>query len=896
VSLQPGRKVAHYEILAPLGKGGMGEVYRARDGKLGRDVAIKALPEEYAGETERLRRFQREAKVLASLNHSNIASIYGLEESEGKHHLILELVEGETLAERISRGPIPADEALRIVRQIAEALEEAHGRGVIHRDLKPANVKLTPDGKVKVLDFGLAKTFAEKAPEAGATLPTLPEQVTREGVIMGTAAYMSPEQARGQDIDERTDVWALGCVLWECLTGRKAFGGATLSDSIAAILHAEPDWNRLPADTPPHLRRLLRRCLNKDPRQRLHHVADARIEVEEPDPPRPDGERVSARYRIAFGVLALALVGVGAVALWSLRRPAADPSGVRVQNPLAGARFTRVTDFPGAELGAALSPDGRFVAFVSDHEGHPDAFVGQIGIGEFRNITRGLVGFQVQGFRTFVRQLGFSRDGSEIWLAGGPGSPRMRLVPLLGGATRSFLGENVINVDWSPDGQSIVYFENTEANEGDLIYVADRNGTNPQLILDSATVAHQHFPVWSVDGRWIYLVRGGSATSLEMDLWRVRPDGGDLERLTRGKLDVRYPTPLDERTVLYSARDGDGAGPWLWVVDVETKVSRRASVGLEQYSSVAASADRRRLVATVQQARARLWSVPILDRLATESDASPFGDLPTARALAPRFGGSSLFFLSSRGSGDGLWRYEDGQLAEIWRGGETALLEPAAVSPDGETVAVLLRQADGRHLHVLSADGAQLRELSKDVDGRGAADWSPDGRWVVTGGSDEAGVVGLYKIPVDGGAPERIADGVATDPVWSPDGSLIVYAGRQAGGPFSPLMAVRPDGQPVEFPPIQVPKPGEGMRFLPDGSGLIYLKANLFSGDFWLLELATMKERRLTRLDPTATTRTFDITPDGQRIVFDRLSQDSDIVLIELGGAATGRRGVSQAE
>jgi Tol biopolymer transport system component len=539
-------------------------------------------------------------------------------------------------------------------------------------------------------------------------------------------------------------------------------------------------------------------------------------------------------------------------------------------NPLATARFSRVTNFEGSERGAAISPDGRFVVFVSDRDGPFDVFVGQIDAGEFRNLT--------QGREESPASVGFTRDGSEIWLGGGP-DRRMRTLPLLGGPMRNFLGGDVINVDWSPDGEHLVYFTKLE---GDPIYVADRNGTNSRLILDSSKGRHQHFPIWSVDGQWIYLVRG-RPTTLEMDLWRVRPDGGELEQLTRGKLDVTHPTPIDERTVLYTARDADGAGPWLWAVDVETRVSRRAGVGLEQYSSVAASADGRRLVATVQNPRARLWSVPILGHLATESDAEAFADLPTARALAPRFGGSSLFYLSSRGSGDGLWRYWDGKVAEIWRGSETELLEPAAVSSDGDSVALLLRRDDGSRLHVLSADGAQLRVLSESVDAQGAAAWSPDGRWIVTGGS-EAGVQGLFKIPADGGAPERIVDGEALNPVWSPDGSLIVYAGVQVNA-VAPLRAVRPDGEPVELPEIEVLHSGERMRFLPDGSGLVYMLGTQPSQDFWLLDLVTLKSRQLTRLDPTARMRTFDITPDGQRIVFDRLSKGSDIVLIELGDA-----------
>lgn len=364
------------------------------------------------------------------------------------------------------------------------------------------------------------------------------------------------------------------------------------------------------------------------------------------------------------------------------------------------------------------------------------------------------------------------------------------------------------------------------------------------------------------------------------DNYGVRPDGGEPEQVTQGKLEVRYPTPIDEATVLYSARDADGAGPWLWAVDVETGISRRATVGLEQYASVAASADRTRLVATVRDPHAELVTVPILDRLATEKDVEPLADLPAGRALAPRFGGGSMFYLSSRGSGDGLWRYRGGEVTEIWRGSETALLEPAVVSPEGREVALLLRRDDGWRLHVLSADGAQLRVLSESIDARGAAAWSPDGQWIVTGGH-ENGSLGLFKIPVAGGPYVRLADGEALNPVWSPDGNLIVYAGAQVNVEL-PLLAVRPDGEVVQLPEIKTRPAGERVRFLPDGTGLVYMKGLGPAQDFWHLDLDTMTSRQLTRLARKSTMRTFDITPDGRQIVFDRLTDSSDIVLIEL--------------
>ena len=281
MSLPPGHKLAHYEIVEPIGKGGMGEVYRARDGKLSRDVAIKVLPKEFAENEERLARFKREAKVLASLNHPNIASIYGLEQSDETHYLVLELVPGETLAERISRGPIPLEEVLDIATQMAEALEEAHEHGIVHRDLKPANVKQTEDGKIKVLDYGLAKVFQEETPEADSSMsPTLTRDATRVGVILGTAAYMSPEQARGKPVDRRTDIWAFGAVLFEMLTGAKPFPGDDISQTLARVIDREPDWNALPATVSPSLASYLRRCLQKDPRQRVQAIGDVRLALE----------------------------------------------------------------------------------------------------------------------------------------------------------------------------------------------------------------------------------------------------------------------------------------------------------------------------------------------------------------------------------------------------------------------------------------------------------------------------------------------------------------------------------------------------------------------------------------------------------------------------------------
>src|ERR1022692_2175976 len=314
--LSAGTKLGSYEVAAQIGAGGMGEVYRAHDTKLGRDVAIKVLPEAFAHDPERLSRFQREAKMLAALNHPNIATIHGLEQSNGTSYLVMELVSGETLAERVKRdGAVPIEEALAIAKQIAEALEAAHEKGIIHRDLKPANVKVTPEGKVKVLDFGLAKAFeGDSTNEDMSNSPTLSRAATMQGVILGTAAYMSPEQARGKVVDKRTDIWAFGAVLFELLTGKQTFHGDDITDILAAVVRAEPDWHALPDALPVKIRDLLRRCLQKDKSKRLRDAGDARIEIHEaltaPSPAEPDVARPKSflgNVRAAWSVAAIAI-------------------------------------------------------------------------------------------------------------------------------------------------------------------------------------------------------------------------------------------------------------------------------------------------------------------------------------------------------------------------------------------------------------------------------------------------------------------------------------------------------------------------------------------------------------------------------------------------------------
>jgi serine/threonine protein kinase len=867
--LAPGSKLGPYEIVATIGAGGMGEVYRARDTRLERTVAIKVLLADKVGAAQEKHRFIQEAQAVSALTHPNIVTLYDIATADGTDYLVMEFVAGKSLKQLIGPKGLPLSQALGYASQIADGLAAAHAVGIIHRDIKPGNVIVTSDSQAKILDFGLAK---QVEPAFGAEGETQTRTLTEVGIVTGTVAYMSPEQANGRPLDHRTDIFSLGVMLFEMLVGKRPFGGTSPAETMHAISHdSQPSLKSVP----PELEEILTKALAKDPKDRYQHAGDFALDLRRfqhawktNSLPSTGVRMLPAPTRWRFLTITATAFIFALIAVWLATRHN-DISA----NPLENASFTRFTDFEGSELSADLSPDGKFVAFLSDRDGPFDVFVSQVGSGRFLNLTQGKEGELLE----VTRSTGFSGDGSNIWLRSGPDIPgrMISLIPLMGGVPRPFL--DAVAVSWSPDGNRIVYHKGSPP--GDPVFVADRTGANAkQIFIDPNPGWHCHYPVWSRDGKWIYFVRGNLAT-LEMDLWRISPDGGQPERLTHHNSNVAFPAPLGAHTVLYVATAEDGSGPWLWALDLERKVSRRVTFGLERYLSVAASADGRRVVATVANPSASLFTVPILSQPAGEQDVKPF-PLPTVRALAPRFGAESLFYLSALGGGDGLWRYRDNQVLEIWKGADGALLEPAAASSDGKRVAISLRRQGRISLNIMSDDGIGVTPISSTVDVRGSASWSPDGRWIVTGGQDAKGP-GLFKIPVEGGAPVRLSNSAAFNPVWSPDGTLIIYCGA-ALSRYQPLRSVRPDGTAVVLPDIKVRVDGERYRFLPDGKGLVYLEGLHRHMDFKMLDLATMKTRTLTNLNNPAAIRTFDITPDGKRIVFDRLRENSDVVLIDL--------------
>jgi Tol biopolymer transport system component len=516
-----GQTLSHYKITSALGAGGMGEVYRATDTTLGRDVALKLLPEAFAADPDRLARFEREAKVLASLNHPGIAHLYGFESAtlaDGAkvHVLAMELVEGEDLAERLKRGKVPVDEAVAIARQVAEALEEAHEKGIVHRDLKPANVKVTPDGKVKVLDFGLAKAWTGEGPGATSSpdlsqSPTLAQTGTAAGLILGTAAYMSPEQARGKPVDKRADIWAFGVVLFEMLDGRRLFDGETVSDVLAAVLAREIDWSRLPAETPPAVRHVLERCLERDPRQRLRDIADARHDLREPGAAAtgttkaaaavPSGQgRRTALLMAATGLAAIALTA--AVVSWRNAPAPQSPMLFSVPAP-AGTRLKQVV----------VSPDGRSLVFAAE-----------------------------------------SASGeSHLWLRRLDSRDARRLEGTAG-AHEPF---------WSPDARFIGFF-----TEAQLWKLEAATGAVEAL----AATTDTRGGAWRPDGTIVF---GGARLN------RVSASGGAVSTAldvdgAAGENNIRYPSFLpDWSHVLYYSRNAkDRARAGLWVVSLDGGVRK----------------------------------------------------------------------------------------------------------------------------------------------------------------------------------------------------------------------------------------------------------------------------------------------------------------------------------
>jgi serine/threonine protein kinase len=779
------KKLAHYEVVGKIGAGGMGEVYRARDTKLGRDVALKILPEAFARDAERLGRFEREARLLASLNHPNIAAIYGLEHADSTHFLVLELVDGEDLSKRIARGAVLVDETLAIARRIAEALEAAHEQGVVHRDLKPGNVVTDADGTVKVLDFGLAKAFDTDGSEVTdlSHSPTMVTGSTVQGVILGTAAYMSPEQARGKRVDKRADIFAFGCVLFEMLTGKRCFTGETVSDTLASILAREPEWDELPKQTPPALERLLSRCLMKDPRQRLRDIGEARIAIDRIAAGETGIESSAAvaqqtvpsrRSIFPWAVAAaLALVAVFTGASY-VRRPADDVPVVRAFIPPAeDSPFELNSLHPGP---AAVSPDGTKIAFSARDKNGATVL--------------------------WIRHL----DQIEA-----------RPFPGTEGAGYPF---------WSPNGKSIGFFAHAKLKRVDA-------GGGPPLTLCDAPVGKGG--AWNEKDVILF------APSFNGPIHRVAAAGGESQPVTevnadRGQNSHRFPHFLpDGRHYLYFARaasatGGDGTGSAVYAASLDGEPARE----LFRCQSQAVYASGYLLFLRESALMARPFDA---GRLEFTGDAFPIVDhvnfLPAAsRGIFDASRNGVLVYLAGAATPGGQIEWVDRTGKTIETIGDRATYTSPSISPDGSKIAIevteprnatwdvwvfdvargvrtrftfgpsslngkpvwapdgsqLLYRSDRgvkANLYVKSFAGSATEELILDNDHpKDPADWSADGKYILYTEFTSQTKGDVWVLPTDGGEPFPFlqTEFIEMHPRFSPDGKWIAYASDESGG------------------------------------------------------------------------------------------------------------------
>jgi serine/threonine protein kinase/Tol biopolymer transport system component len=754
-----GRQIGNYEFVSLAGAGGMGEVYRSRDTRLKREVAIKVLPGEFSRDPDRVSRFQREAQLLASLNHPNIAAIYNLEEADGLRFLILELVEGETLADRLKRGPIPLDDALQIATQIAEGLAAAHERGIIHRDLKPANIKVTPEGKVKVLDFGLAKAFAGEA--AAVNLSNSPTKMpsSMPGMILGTAAYMSPEQANGAVLDRRTDIFAFGAVLYEMLTGQRAFPGEIAGDILAAVIRAEPDWRKLPADTPSGIRRLLRRCLQKDRNRRLQSAGDAQIEIDEAQSePQMDAHVVPSAPRRTERLVwtALVLTLIAAVTIVWVRRPV-------LFAPLVFETRLEISTPPTTDpVSLAISPDGQKIVFVAVSEGR-----------------------------------------SLLWLRS---LDSVSGRPLAGtdGAMFPF---------WSPDSQSVGFFA-----DGKLKRIDTASGSVGTL----ANAREGRGGAWSRDGTIIF------APNPSSPIFRLPSAGGEPVALTRlgasQQASHRWPQFFpDGNHFLYNVQ-GSPETRGVYAGQLDRAERRRlldmpGSYGGAVYLSsgqLLFIRDGTLFAQTFDPVRLTLNGNPFLVA------APPPAGQPI-RVLSASAAGPIAYRTVSAGGSRRQLAWFDRSGKEIGKVGGPGYGIIPELSPNGRFVAMRLEANGNIDVSLLEIGRSVLTRFTVDPGLDMHPIWSPDGSRIVFN-SSRKGVYDLYWRPTTGTAgSEELLLETAQDKVpydWSSNGRFLLY--RQDAKTSVDLWALPLDGDRKPFPVVQTNYDEGWGQFSPDGKWIAF--------------------------------------------------------------------------
>jgi Tol biopolymer transport system component len=547
------------------------------------------------------------------------------------------------------------------------------------------------------------------------------------------------------------------------------------------------------------------------------------------------------------------------------------------RNPIAGARFQTVTDFDGVQQAAAVSRDGQFVAFLSDRDGPMDVWVTQVGSGQFHNLTRGSAPELVN---PSVRTLGFSPDGAFVtfWVrkqnGASGGDIGIWAVPTLGGQPKPYL-ESVAEFDWTRDGSRLVYHT---PGPGDPMFVSDGSErSGGRLIFTAPAGLHCHFPLWAPDAAFIYFVQGVLPDKL--DIWRIPARGGTAQRITSHSGRVSHPVLMDRRTLMYLASDPDGSGPWLYSVDIERRIAHRLSSGLERYTSLAASADGRRLVATLASPKRTLWRLRIGDS-PVEGSAAERISLTTSMGFSPRLGPDYLLYVSANGTSESIWKVANGTGTELWSGPGARVIGGPAISPDGRTIAFSVRQHGQAFLNVMQADGTNARVVSSSLDLQGAPAWMPDGQSITTA-ADDHGVPRLFRVPVDGRSSSLFVQEYSVDPAWAPDGRFVVYSGPDIGTTFS-VKAVTAEAAAHPLPALTLTRGARHLAFVHGGRALVLLRGEIQHKNLWLVDLETGTERQLTKLTPDFDIQDFDISADGREVVLERVQERSDVVLLDL--------------
>lgn len=591
-----------------------------------------------------------------------------------------------------------------------------------------------------------------------------------------------------------------------------------------------------------------------------------------PEPPGdevPAAQRPRLRLRIALAAVA-ALLALGAAA-WFV-----TPAGWFWRNPLADARFTRLGDFAATQQAAAISRDGRFVAFLAAADGQTDAWLSAVGSGTYRNLTRGTVPELVN---PSIRTLGFSSDSSlvSVWTrrADGsqPGDVNILALPTAGGPLRPYL-RAAAEFDWSHDGARLVYHTTAP---GDPLFVRPRAaapGADRRVYVAPAGV-HCHFPIWSPDDAFIYFVRGVPPD--DWDVWRIRPSGADLERITAHSSRVAYPVMLDAHTLLYLATDADGSGPWLYALDVERRVPHRISSGLESYTSLGASADGARLVATMARPQTSLWRIVVPADGAAAPAAAPTAVL--AGGSRPRLGPDFLAFVAAAGDRQGIWTLRHEVRREIWGSARARIVGAPAIAPDGRRIAFSAEDEGRTRLYLVDSDGAHARMLTDALLLRGSPAWAPDGQSVVAAAVRD-GEPRLTRVFLNGDPPAQLVGEYSLDPAWSPQGEFVVYSGADVGTTF-PLRAAASDGRPYPVPGVMLTRGARRVAFLRNRQALVLLRGDIGHKNLWLVDLQTGAERVLSELPRDFVIQDFDVAADGSEVVFDRVQENSELALIE---------------